>query len=539
MSDERLPEFEPLTTSDPQKAVKVLFNQAILAVPVLREAQIRDAYRRVQPSWGSQVLVEGPAEEVREIVLSNATSLARQPGFNTFEVGVLSGRGYEGEEAAQISALYEHVFAPIRVWRAESGYFACGNQQFKALPAKRKQAKSPPGTAEPSREIEVKNYLGFGDGTPLVVQEKPDLQAIFDDPDPKPPQRLTARNRDLWDKMDRAGIRRALTSAYLSHPHAKVRAATLQLAGDAADEQQLADLLVDRSTTVRSAAVDAIWDKSQGTAPGWSSLGFVLRILYDEYKQSGFVSHMSSAQALGAIRRLQTARPDRSEDFNKWLVDAWTRQEEPLSECGYRLLDLFASAGTFGEAAEQQARGIGGEIHELGGRPAMETLHEAIKLALGEEPAAELDAAWRGVGDWKKRQPRKKPTPSPRVEAVPKVRPEPPPKPAAPRAAPRPAVAPRRPPAPAAPIAEPKRNTLAVISLVAGIVSVLIFPCAGAGFPLGLAAVVIGLIGRKQISESDGAQSGSGMALGGMALGLVGVLAGFAGCIILYISQAS
>jgi hypothetical protein len=534
MSDERLPEFEPFTTSDPRKAVDTLFGKAIPTLPVLDQGQIEDAYRRVQPSWGSQALVEGSAEEVKEVVLSNATLLARQPGFNTFQVVVLSGRGYEGEEAAQIDALYEHVFAPIRVWRTESAYFACGNQQFKALPAKRKEAKSLPGTVEPGREIEVKNYLGFGDGTPLVVQEKPDLKAILDDPDPKPPQRLTARNRDLWDKMDKEGIRRALTSAYLSHPNAEVRSATLQLAGEAADEQQLADLLVDRSTTVRSAAVDAIWDKSQGKAPGWSSLGFVLRILYDEYRQTGFVTHMSSGQALAAIRRLQDARPDRSEDFNKWLVDAWTRQEEPLSECGYQLFDLIGRGGTFESAAQQQVRGIGSDIHKLGGLEAMQTLHEAIKLALGDEAAAQLDGAWHGVGDWKKREPRKEPAPSPPAQAVPEVRPEPArPKPAALR----PAVAPRRPAAPAAPAAQPKRNTLAVLSLIVGVVSALAFACLGMGVPLGIAAVVLGFIGRNQIAESDGVQSGSGMALGGMALGLIGVLAGVVGCILFYVLQ--
>lgn len=535
MSDEHLPEFKAFTTSNPREAVEVLFGNAIPTVPVLTQTQIRDAYRRVKPSWGSQVLVKGSAEEIQEIVLSNAALLARQPGFNTFQVDVLSGRGYEGEEAAQLDALYEHVFAPIRVWRAKTAFFACGNQQFrKAPPTKREEAEPVAGKVKPSRKIEVKNYLGFGDGTPLIVQEKPNLQAVFADPDPKPPQRLTKRNRDFWGEMDKKAMRRALTSAYLSHPNAKVRSATLRLAGEAADEQQLADLLVDGSSEVRSAAVDAIWDKSQGTAPGWSSLGFVLRILLDEYKRTGFVSHMSSGQALEAIRRLQAGRPDRSEDFNKWLVDAWTRQEEPLSECGYQLLDLFGRVGTFGDSAEQEARGIGGEIYELDGRPAMETLHEAIKLTLGDEPAAQLDVAWRGVGDWKKREPRKEPPPSPRVEAVPEVRPEPPrPKPAAPR----PVVTPRRPPAAAVPVAQPKRNTLAVISLIVGLVSALAFACLGMGVPLGIAAVVLGFIGRNQIAESNGVQSGSGMALGGMALGLIGVLAGVAGCLLFYVVQ--
>jgi hypothetical protein len=63
-------------------------------------------------------------------------------------------------------------------------------------------------------------------------------------------------------------------------------------------------------------------------------------------------------------------------------------------------------------------------------------------------------------------------------------------------------------------------SPLAIVSLVLGILGL---PCC-MFFVLGIAAVVTGLIGRKQIRESQGRLKGDGMALAGIVLGVVAVM---------------
>ena len=74
-----------------------------------------------------------------------------------------------------------------------------------------------------------------------------------------------------------------------------------------------------------------------------------------------------------------------------------------------------------------------------------------------------------------------------------------------------------------------KTNSLAITSLVLGIVSIPLTFCYGTGILFGIAAFITGLIGRRQIKESAGAQSGDGMALAGMIMGgIIGGLVGIA-----------
>ena len=74
-----------------------------------------------------------------------------------------------------------------------------------------------------------------------------------------------------------------------------------------------------------------------------------------------------------------------------------------------------------------------------------------------------------------------------------------------------------------------KTNSLAITSLVLGIVSIPMAFCYGAGILFGIAAFITGLIARRQIEESAGTQSGNGMAITGMVLGgIIGVLGALA-----------
>ena len=61
-------------------------------------------------------------------------------------------------------------------------------------------------------------------------------------------------------------------------------------------------------------------------------------------------------------------------------------------------------------------------------------------------------------------------------------------------------------------------STLAVISLVAGILGLTFFPLLGC-----IVAIVTGLMARNEIRESLGTLRGEGMATAGLVLGIIGI----------------
>ena len=67
-------------------------------------------------------------------------------------------------------------------------------------------------------------------------------------------------------------------------------------------------------------------------------------------------------------------------------------------------------------------------------------------------------------------------------------------------------------------------SVLAIISLVTGIIAIICCICYGAGGLFGIAALVTGFLGRKEINESGGQKKGQGLALAGMICGGVGVV---------------
>lgn len=69
--------------------------------------------------------------------------------------------------------------------------------------------------------------------------------------------------------------------------------------------------------------------------------------------------------------------------------------------------------------------------------------------------------------------------------------------------------------------AQPQGNSvMAIISLVTGILGVL---CCGSWI-FAIAAIILGVLARKEIAESGGAKSGAGMAMAGLILGAVGIV---------------
>jgi hypothetical protein len=64
-------------------------------------------------------------------------------------------------------------------------------------------------------------------------------------------------------------------------------------------------------------------------------------------------------------------------------------------------------------------------------------------------------------------------------------------------------------------------NTLAIISLVFGIISIPTACCYGCGVIFAIVAIITGLIARSQIKQSAGRQGGGGLALAGVIIGAI------------------
>ena len=67
-----------------------------------------------------------------------------------------------------------------------------------------------------------------------------------------------------------------------------------------------------------------------------------------------------------------------------------------------------------------------------------------------------------------------------------------------------------------------RRSPLAIVAMVTGIIAVL--PCCWSLPVFGIAAVVTGFIGKKQIDQSQGQIPGRGMALSGIVLGVIAIV---------------
>jgi hypothetical protein len=69
---------------------------------------------------------------------------------------------------------------------------------------------------------------------------------------------------------------------------------------------------------------------------------------------------------------------------------------------------------------------------------------------------------------------------------------------------------------------------MAILSLVAGILSIVLSCCCSILGLLGVAGVVLGILGKKEIRESGGAKKGDGLALAGIITGAAGIVLGIA-----------
>ncbi len=215
------------------------------------------------------------------------------------------------------------------------------------------------------------------------------------------------------------------------------------------------------------------------------------------------------------------------------------------SVCGYENPDDGEVCLNCGSPIEKAAQGeaiddINGEATVLLGMPAVPS-DDSDKPRDKEEPAqappppAKEEKPAEPAGS----PPPPPPPPPPPSQPNPEEKPAAPPPPAAP-APPPPAATPAAatPPPPATPagsgsVPPPAAagsssggstgssnvNILAIISLILGIIGII--PCC---ILFGIAAVVLGFLGKKQIEESGGTQEGAGFATAGLICGAVGIV---------------
>ena len=80
-------------------------------------------------------------------------------------------------------------------------------------------------------------------------------------------------------------------------------------------------------------------------------------------------------------------------------------------------------------------------------------------------------------------------------------------------------------------------NPLAIASLVLALVSVPLMFCYGCGILFSIAAIITGLVARREIRQSGGRQGGDGMAIAGLVTGIVmtGIVVVGAACYLLFL----
>jgi hypothetical protein len=71
---------------------------------------------------------------------------------------------------------------------------------------------------------------------------------------------------------------------------------------------------------------------------------------------------------------------------------------------------------------------------------------------------------------------------------------------------------------------QPPNSTLAIVSLVAGILGLTVFPTIGS-----IVAIITGYMAKNEIRDSGGAIGGGGLATAGLIMGWIGVALGLIG----------
>ena len=158
--------------------------------------------------------------------------------------------------------------------------------------------------------IAIPNSYGQGDGSALLVEKSPDLEKIFNSPDPPVIQKRSDGTRDYWSTASVDTRRTALLVGYLQHPNPEVRKAVMAFTPPARYmPASVRAVLVDRlggdpDALVRLAAAKTIWERERE-----SNCKYAVSKLKDETKYGTGLS-VGPSQARKALQLLIDNAPD-------------------------------------------------------------------------------------------------------------------------------------------------------------------------------------------------------------------------------------
>lgn len=179
---------------------------------------------------------------------------------------------------------------------------------------KQKEKKVAPATREkPKAVIEIWNNYGIYDSSPLLVEESPDIEKIFNDPDPPVIQRLSDANREYWSTASAEDRRITALIGYLQHPDPEVRRAVMKFIPQNQSSMAVMNLwqtLFDRlggdsDSSVRIAAAKTIWECERSV-----NCQFAVEKLKDEIEYGKEQSMVGPTRARKAFQLLIEYAPD-------------------------------------------------------------------------------------------------------------------------------------------------------------------------------------------------------------------------------------
>lgn len=175
-------ELDGFCTSNPDKAVEMLFDKAMAVVPTLSQKKFVKACDRNRQAWGPLPLVEGSESELKRVILDNAKALARKHGFKGFtiflfpekeaaqmgariDVRELPADGGFAYSPHQLASPVKEIMLLVHMWKTDSAFHAYGRPELLSskgtVKATRKKTKKQPAADLEGRAINFESLDSF------------------------------------------------------------------------------------------------------------------------------------------------------------------------------------------------------------------------------------------------------------------------------------------------------------------------------------------------------------------------------------------
>jgi len=152
-------------TSNPDKAVKMLFDKAMAVVPTLSQKEFTEAYHLVS---GDDVpfplvevpLVEGAENEVKSVILNNARVLAKRAHFREFSIHLyISDEEFRGREEALLMAWVGEKGLPVHLWKTKDAFYVFGCPEFLSSKGTTKEISKKTKEQKPAKRGSLKEEV--------------------------------------------------------------------------------------------------------------------------------------------------------------------------------------------------------------------------------------------------------------------------------------------------------------------------------------------------------------------------------------------